>query len=48
MLELFINSRLYFIREKYSIIEACQFIGIKILRFCYHESLLSLEIAVCV
>lgn len=39
MLELFINSRLYFIREKYSIIEACQFIGIKILRFCYHESL---------
>ena len=39
MLEIFINSRLYFIREKYSIIEACQFIGVKILRFCYHESL---------
>lgn len=34
-----INEKIYFFQEDLSILEACQLIGIKVPRFCYHENL---------
>ena len=39
MIRLLINNRFFFVKKNISILEACKFIGIKIPRFCYHESL---------
>ena len=39
MLKLLINGRFFFVKKTLSILEACKFVGIKIPRFCYHESL---------
>jgi NADH dehydrogenase/NADH:ubiquinone oxidoreductase subunit G len=34
-----INNKIFFIKKKSSILEACNFVGVTIPRFCYHESL---------
>jgi NADH dehydrogenase/NADH:ubiquinone oxidoreductase subunit G len=34
-----INNKNFFVKKNSSILEACNFIGITIPRFCYHESL---------
>ena len=39
MLTIFIDQSVYLIQPGLSIIEACKYAGIKIPRFCYHESL---------
>jgi len=39
MLILKINNRIFFVKKKSSLLEACKYVGIKIPRFCYHERL---------
>jgi hypothetical protein len=39
LLTVFINNKLYHFKEEISILEACNSIGIKLPRFCYHEYL---------
>lgn len=39
MLSIFINEREFFMSPTLSVLEACQYVGIKIPRFCYHERL---------
>jgi len=39
MINIVINQTNYLVKENLSILEACKFVGIKIPRFCYHESL---------
>lgn len=39
MVNICINNRIFFVRDKISILEACKSVGIKIPRFCYHENL---------
>jgi hypothetical protein len=39
MVSIRINNRIFFVRDKISILEACKGVGIKIPRFCYHENL---------
>jgi NADH dehydrogenase/NADH:ubiquinone oxidoreductase subunit G len=34
-----INNKNFFVKKNSSILEACNFIGITVPRFCYHESL---------
>jgi len=34
-----INNKNFFVKKNSSILEACNFVGITIPRFCYHESL---------
>ena len=39
LLSVYINEKLYFLNENVSILEACNSLGIKVPRFCYHENL---------
>lgn len=39
MIPIIINGKSFFFKARLSILEACKFIGIKIPRFCYHETL---------
>ncbi len=39
MINIVINQTNYLVKENLSILEACKFVGVKIPRFCYHESL---------
>ena len=39
MIALKINQNIFAVKEGISILEACQYVGIKIPRFCYHETL---------
>jgi len=39
MIPIIINGKSFFFKVRLSILEACKFIGIKIPRFCYHETL---------
>ena len=39
MVPIIINGKSFFFKVRLSILEACKFIGIKIPRFCYHETL---------
>jgi NADH-quinone oxidoreductase subunit G len=39
VIPVFINQIEFIVKENISIIEACKYVGIKIPRFCYHESL---------
>jgi NADH-quinone oxidoreductase chain G len=39
MLILRIDNRVFFVKKKSSLLEACKYVGIKIPRFCYHERL---------
>ncbi len=39
MIHVQINSEVFFFNENLSILEACELVGIKIPRFCYHPSL---------
>jgi NADH dehydrogenase/NADH:ubiquinone oxidoreductase subunit G len=39
MLFVKINNKNFFVKKNSSILEACNFVGITIPRFCYHESL---------
>ncbi len=39
MIPVIINGKLFFFKSQLSILEACKLIGIKIPRFCYHETL---------
>ena len=39
LLSVFLNEKSYHFREEVSILEACNSIGIKLPRFCYHENL---------
>jgi len=39
MINIVINQTNFLVKENLSILEACKFVGIKIPRFCYHESL---------
>lgn len=39
MVSIFINEREFFVHSSLSVLEACQYVGIKIPRFCYHERL---------
>jgi NADH-quinone oxidoreductase chain G len=39
MVRILINNRFFFVKKNISILEACNFIGIKIPRFCFHENL---------
>ena len=39
MLILKIDNRIFFVKKKSSLLEACKYVGIKIPRFCYHERL---------
>jgi NADH-quinone oxidoreductase subunit G len=39
MIGVIINSEIFFFNEELSILEACELIGIKIPRFCYHQGL---------
>jgi NADH-quinone oxidoreductase chain G len=34
-----IDNRIFFVKQKSSLLEACKYVGIKIPRFCYHERL---------
>ena len=39
MINIVINQTNFLVKENLSILEACKFVGVKIPRFCYHESL---------
>ena len=39
MIPIKIDNKLYYVKDKTSILEACKYIGIIIPRFCFHESL---------
>lgn len=39
MISILINGKSFFFKSRLSILEACKLIGIKIPRFCYHETL---------
>lgn len=39
MISLKINQKIFVVKEDISILEACKFVGIKMPRFCYHDSL---------
>ena len=39
MLFIKINNKLFFVKKNSSVIDACNFVGIAVPRFCYHESL---------
>jgi hypothetical protein len=39
MISIIINGKFFFFKPRLSILEACKLIGIKIPRFCYHETL---------
>ncbi len=39
MVDIFINNKKYTINSSFTVLQACEFVGIQIPRFCYHEHL---------